>query len=298
MLDLNGKVAVVTGAGSGIGRGIALELARAGASVVASDLLAERAEETATFIADLGGNALAVRADVREQESVQALAERVAREFGRLDIAIANAGIARIGSVLTMTEDEWSETVAVNQTGVFLTVQSCAREMVRAGNGGRIIVISSIAAEIASPGFGAYGATKAAVRHAARCWAFDLAPFGITVNSIGPGWVESLLTTDFFGAGEARAAFEAAIPLGRVAQPEEIGRLACWLASDEAAYITGSYNIIDGGLHDGRSAAETVSKLRDHAARLSGDALLATLDAEAEQARADRARRRAEIGLS
>jgi NAD(P)-dependent dehydrogenase (short-subunit alcohol dehydrogenase family) len=250
------------------------------------------------LISDLGGRTLAVRSDVREQESVQALVERAAREYGRLDIGVANAGIVRVGSILTMTEDEWSETVAVNQTGVFLTVQACAREMVRAGNGGRVIVISSIAAEIASPGVGAYGATKAAVRHAARCWALDLAPFGITVNSIGPGWVESRMTTDVFGEGEARAAFEAGIPLGRVAQPEEIGRLTCWLASDEAAYITGSYNIIDGGVHDGRSAAETVARLRGYAARLSGDALLATLDAEAAQVRAERLGRRAEVGLS
>src|SRR5205807_753504 len=123
-------------------------------------------------------------------------------------------GIGRGGSVLTETQEEWDECVAINQTGVFLTVQACAREMVRASHGGRVIVISSLAAELAPPGWGVYCATKAAVRHAARCWALDLAPYGITVNSIGPGWIETPLTTDVVGAGEARAAFEAGIPLG------------------------------------------------------------------------------------
>jgi NAD(P)-dependent dehydrogenase (short-subunit alcohol dehydrogenase family) len=297
MLDLSGKVAVVTGAGSGIGRGIALELARAGAEVVSSDLFSERAEETARLVRDLGRRCLAVRADVREMESLQVLAERTMREFGRLDISVANAGIFRSGSVLTMTQADWDDSAAINQTGVFLTVQACAREMVRAGNGGRVIVISSLAAESAPPGLGAYCATKAAVAQAARCWAIDLAPYGITVNSIGPGYIETRMLVDMLGEGEERADFEDRIPLGRVGQPRDIGLLACWLASDESAHITGSFHKIDAGQHDGRDAVELMRALRTQAATLRGDELLIALDAEAESGREEASRRRTELGL-
>lgn len=299
MFDLTGKVAVVTGAGSGIGRGIALSLAEAGAMIMVSDLLLERAEETAALIGARGGTTQAQRADVREAESVQALAEATARRFGRLDICVANAGIGRLGSVLTLAEADWGETLAVNLTGVFLTVQACAREMVRLGNGGRVIVISSLAAESAGTGFGAYGASKAGVRHAARSWAFDLAPFDITVNSIGPGWIDTpLLSRHIVGDGEARRAFEERVPLGRIGRPDEIGATACWLASDEAAYVTGSYIIIDGGLHDGRGSIELIQTLRERRAELSGPELLAALDAEAEAARLGGMQRRVELGLS
>jgi NAD(P)-dependent dehydrogenase (short-subunit alcohol dehydrogenase family) len=291
-------VAVVTGAGSGIGRGIALSLAEAGATVMVSDLLLERAEETAGLIRACGGTALAQRADVREAESVQALAVATARRFGRLGICVANAGILRLGSVLTLTEADWSETLAVNLTGVFLTVRACAREMVRLGNGGRVIVISSLAAETTGTGWSAYGASKAGVRQAARGWAFDLAPFDITVNSIGPGWIETPLITDIAGDGEARRAFEARVPLGRIGRPDEVGATACWLASDEAAYVTGSYIVIDGGMHDGRGSIDTIQALRDRRGQLSGAELLAALDAESDAARATGVNRRAELGLS
>lgn len=263
-----------------------------------SDLLLERAEETAALIVARGGTAQVQRTDVREAESLQALAEATARHFGRLDICVANAGILRLGSVLTLSGADWSETLAVNLTGVFLTVQVCAREMVRFGNGGRVIVISSLAAESAGTGWSAYGASKAGVRHAARSWAFDLAPFDITVNSIGPGWIDTSLITDIAGDGEARRAFEERVPLGRLGRPEEIGAAACWLAGDEAAYVTGSYIVIDGGLHDGRGSIDAIQALRDRRAQLSGDALLAALDAEADAARRTGTQRRAELGLA
>jgi NAD(P)-dependent dehydrogenase (short-subunit alcohol dehydrogenase family) len=297
MFDLIGKVAVITGAGSGIGRGIALSLARAGADVVASDRVMERAGETAAKVRDLGREAFAQRADVREHESLQALADAAVHRLGRLDICVANAGILRLGSVLTLPLDDWQAVVDVNLTGVFLTVQACAREMVRLSNGGRVIVMASLAAEVASPAWSAYNATKAAVRHATRSWAFDLAPFDITVNAIGPGWIETPLIADFQGDGEAREQFRQSIPLGRVGTPEDVGALAVWLASDEAGYMTGSYNLIDGGLHDGRSAALTAAPLRDLATRLQGDDLLAELDRQAAQNHEHLRQRRQAMGL-
>lgn len=290
MLDLTGKTAVITGAGSGIGRGIALSLAEAGADIVASDLFLDRAEETAAMVRELGRLSIARRADVREPESVFALAEATRHEFGRLDICVANAGIVRTGSLLSMTEDDWNEIVAVNQSGVFHTVQACAREMVRAKNGGRIITISSILAAHPTHGSFGYSTTKAAVVMMSRCWAQELAPFGITVNSIGPGYVESRMGVGAIGPGDAWQTYGKSIPAGRTGTPEDIGNLAVWLSSDEAAYITGAYHVIDGGWLDRSwSRDDTLTtdleRRREQFAALDGDELLAALDTEAQEGR-------------
>ena len=297
MFELTGKAAVITGAGSGIGRGIALSLARAGADVVVSDLLMERAEETAQLVRELGRAALAQRTDVREQESIVALADAAVRRFGRLDICVANAGILRIESVLTLSPEDWQAGLDVNLTGVFHTVQACGREMVRLGNGGRVITISSLAAETAAPRWSNYMATKAAVRHATRCWAFDLAPFGITVNSIGPGWIETPLISDIMGAGEMREQFERTLPLGRVGRPEDVGTTAIWLASDEASHVTGGYFLVDGGQHDGAGAAPVIQTQRDLATQFQGDALLAEIDRLAAEDRDSQIRSRQARGV-
>lgn len=290
MFELTGKVAVITGAGSGIGRGIALSLANAGADIVASDLFPDRAEETAAMVRDIGRQAIARRADVREPESVAALADAAVREFGQLDICVANAGIVRTGSVLTMTEADWNEIVAVNQSGVFYTVQSCAREMVRLKSRGRIITIASIMAAHPTRGSFGYSTTKAAVVMMSRCWAQELAPFGITVNSIGPGYVESRMGVGAIGPGEAWETYGASIPAGRTGTPEDIGNLAIWLASDEAEYVTGAYHVIDGGWLDrswSRDDAITddLARRREQFDSLDGDDLLAALDAEAAEGR-------------
>jgi len=279
MLDLSGKVAVITGAGSGIGRGIALALARAGADIAASDIDLESARETAELVRALGRQALAERVDVRDGDALRMLANSTVRKLGRLDICVANAGIGRFGSVLTLPLEEWQAVVDINLTGVFLTVQACGREMVRLGNGGRVLVMSSLAAEVASPRWAAYNATKAAVRHATRSWAFDLAPFGITVNAIGPGWVDTPLLDQIPGRSGDRADFAQMVPLGRVADAErDIGALAVWLASDAASYVTGGYHVIDGGLHDGGAASVAAVALRELAAQHRGDDLLAALE--------------------
>jgi NAD(P)-dependent dehydrogenase (short-subunit alcohol dehydrogenase family) len=284
MLDLTGKVAVVTGAGSGIGRGVSLALAGAGADILAADIVADRAEQTAREVRERGRKSVAVAADVREKAAVEAMAGAAVRELGRLDIVVANAGIGRGGTVLTMREEDWDTQMDVNLKGVFLTVQACAREMVRQNRGGRVITLASLAAERPSPGLGAYCASKAGVRMLARVWAQELAAYGITVNSIGPGIIDTPLAAGLIGEGDDRVQTERAVPMGRVGYPADIGNLACWLASDEAEYVTGTYNLIDGGLAD-RSGfgvqspqAQQVQMIREARQKMSGEQILAMID--------------------
>ena len=303
MLNLDGKTAVVTGAGSGIGRGITLALAQAGANVLCTDVVRERADDAARAVRELGRKTGTCVADVRNKKDVVAMAEQASREFGALDICVANAGIGRGETVLTMREDDWDTLMDVNLKGVFLTVQACAREMVKLNRGGRIIAISSLAAERPSPTLFAYCASKAGVRMMARCWAQELAPFGITVNSIGPGVIDTPLAAGLIGEGDQRAAMERAIPLGRVGYPEDIGRLACWLVSDEAAYVTGTYNLIDGGMADrgsygpGSALGQMQQLIREARATLSGPELLERIDDTVGQRIAEANREREQRGL-
>ena len=303
MLDLTGKVAAVTGAGSGIGHGIALAFARAGADVACSDVVASRAEATAAEIRALGRRATSRAVDVRDKSALEEMCSAAVSELGGLRIAVANAGIGRGGSVLTMSEDDYDTQMDVNTKGVFLTVQACSRAMVTQGRGGRIIVISSIAAERPNPGSWAYCGSKAAVRMMARCWAQDLAPFKITVNSIGPGFIDTPLASGSIGEGDIRALNEQFIPMGRVGQPMDIGNLACWLASDEAEYITGTYNIMDGGLVDAggwgmqNGLPDPAVALREAIRTMPGAQVLTMMDQMTEEGMAEFAKLRAERGL-
>ena len=303
MLDLTGKVAAVTGAGSGIGRGIALALARAGADIACSDIVPGRAEATAAEIRALGRRANARTLDVRDKAALEEMCAGAVNELGGLNIAVANAGIGRGASILTMSEADYDTQMDVNTKGVFLTVQAATRAMVTHGKGGRVIVISSIAAERPNPGSWAYCGSKAAVRMMARCWAQDLAPFKITVNSIGPGFIDTPLASGSIGEGDIRALNEQFIPMGRVGQPMDIGNLACWLASDEAEYITGTYNIMDGGLVDAggwgmqNGLPDPRAALREAIHAMPGAQVLAMLDQMTEQGMDEFARLRSERGL-
>ena len=191
MADLSGKAALVTGAGFGIGRGTAERLARDGADICVVDIDGEGAEHTASTVREFGREALVVKANVASPRQIQEAATQCAATLGRLDICVANAGIARGGSVLEMPLKDWQDQLDVNLTGVFLTVQAAAREMVRLGNGGRIVCISSLAAELTGAGTWAYSVTKVGVRMAVRGWAQELGQHGITVNAIGPGVIDT-----------------------------------------------------------------------------------------------------------
>ncbi len=302
MLDLTGKVAFVTGAGSGIGQGSALALAGAGAAVACTDLDFERAEATAAQVRAIGREALAAAVDVRDLGGLEEAVAATATQLGRLDIAVANAGIARGSNVLTLTEGDLDTVFDVNTKGVFLTVQACAREMVREGREGRVVVISSVSGERAEMGSSAYCGSKAAVRMMTRCWALDLAPFGITVNSVAPGMTETRLWGGVAARGDDRAQMERELPFGRVGQPADIGNLVCWLASDEASYMTGSYNVMDGGLLDGRGLTnrdlpERIIEIRDRVRSEGGEQVLASLDAQAEAGAERAAEQRERHGL-
>jgi len=249
---LSGKVAFITGAGSGIGRGAAERLAREGADVCVVDIDLPGAEETASLVREFGRRAIAVKANVASKPQIQAAADRCVQELGRLDICIANAGIGRMGSILDMELKDWQDQIDVNLTGVFLTVQAAAQRMVRLGNGGRIVCISSLAALNVGPGMWGYSATKAGVAIMVRGWAQELGRFGITVNAIGPGVIDTPLAHGLAGdeGGPIRRALEQRTPVGRVGRPSDIAGLIAFLCSPDAEFMTGSYLLMDGGLRD------------------------------------------------
>jgi 3-oxoacyl-[acyl-carrier protein] reductase len=240
MQALTDQVAVVTGAARGIGRGIASVLSAEGARVVVVDVDDALAEQTA---AELGG--VAIAADVTDRASVEAMAVRVTDELGRIDIVAANAGIYPFADLTELTEELWSRVMEVNVGGAVRTVQACLPTM-RGRGYGRIVLTSSITGPITGQtGFAHYGASKAAMLGFMRSAAVELARSGITVNAVMPGNVN---TEGFAGTSdEHQERMLSSIPMGRYAEPEEVGWAVRFLASPEAAYITGQTLVVDGG---------------------------------------------------
>ncbi|WP_185646455.1 SDR family NAD(P)-dependent oxidoreductase [Burkholderia sp. Bp9143] len=235
------KVAIVFGGARGIGAGIARRLAADGADVALTYVSApERAQETAAAIEAAGRNALAIRADSASADEIrQAVAQTVER-FGRLDIAVVNAGILKMGEISEVSVDDLDRMLAVNVRGVFLAVQAGAAHLTQ---GGRIVTIGSNAAVRSGyPGSSVYSMTKAAVAVMVKGIAVDLAPRGITINNVQPGPVATDMTADLLDH------VRPLIPLGRAGSPDEIAALVAWLASAESAYMTGSSLTIDGGM--------------------------------------------------
>jgi 3-oxoacyl-[acyl-carrier protein] reductase len=240
MQTLADQVAVVTGGARGIGRGIAAVLAAEGARVVVVDVDAEVAEETAAAL-----GVLAIPADVTDRSSVQAMASRVVDELGRIDIVAANAGAYPFADLETLDETMWNRVMDLNVGGAVRTVQACLPPM-RARGYGRIVLTSSITGPITGqPGFTHYGASKAAMLGFMRSAAVELARSGITVNAVMPGNVATEGFADT--SDEHQRRMLSSIPMGRYAEPEEIGWAVRFLASPEAAYITGQTLVVDGG---------------------------------------------------
>ncbi len=257
MADLSGKAAFITGAGSGIGQGTAVRLARDGADICIAEIDLAAAEETASMVREFGRVAHIVRCNVASMEQVQAAADECVSQLGQINIAVANAGIGRGGSVLDMTLKDWQDQVDINLTGVFLTVQAAAQRMVAAGNGGRIVCISSLAALNTSQWMWSYSATKAGVAMMVRGWASELGSHGININAIGPGVIDTPLAHGLAGdeGGPIRTALEAATPVGRAGAPSDIAGLISFLVGSDADFMTGSYLVMDGGLRDARGGA-------------------------------------------
>ena len=242
-----GKVALVAGAGGGIGGAGAEALAREGAAVFCTDSDGAAAEATAARIRAAGGRAAASSLDVRNRAAVDAAIAAVVREFGRLDIVLESAGIAHRLDSLNLDAETWDRIVAVNLTGMFHVGQAAARQMVGQGGGGSIINVTSQLAEVARPERAAYVASKGGARSLTHAMAVDLAPQGIRVNAIAPGPTLTGLTRANYIEAGAREATEAMIPLGRIGQPDDLVGAVLFLASDESLWVTGSTVTVDGG---------------------------------------------------
>ena len=254
MFRLDGKRALITGAGSGIGEAIATLFSAQGAHVIVADVQADAAERVASDISRQGGSASPLVVDVTDEDQVRTSFEQLAHQQGQLDLLVNNAGISHVGSVLETSLQDWERVLRVNAGGVFL----CAREAVRLmlqqePKGGVIINMSSVAAMIGVERRLPYSASKGAVLALTRSIAMDFVDQGIRCNAICPGtvqtpFVEGYLKRSFPGQEDSvRQTLHARQPIGRMGQPEEIAAAALYLASDEAAFITGSALVIDGG---------------------------------------------------
>ena len=248
-MKLDNKVAIITGAASGIGQAIAITMAREGASVVV-DYVGKpgTADDTVSQIQSAGGKALAVEADVSQPDQVANLVGQAVSTFGKLDIFVNNAGIEYKHLITEFPLDQWNKIIAVNLTGPFLCMQAAAKQMMMQGGPGRIINISSVHQDLPMPTNAPYCASKGGLRMLMRTVAVELGPHGITVNNIGPGAVYTPIDADIQANPEMERALMAEIPVGRWGKPVEIANLAVFLASDDAAYITGSTYYIDGGM--------------------------------------------------
>jgi NAD(P)-dependent dehydrogenase (short-subunit alcohol dehydrogenase family) len=244
---VDGKVALVAGAGGGIGGAGAEALAREGAAVVCADIDGGAAETIATRIRAGGGRAIAIALDVRDCSAVDGAVAATVREFGRLDVLVDSAGVSHGGNFLDLDPGEWGRVIAVNLTGMFHLGQAAARQMVRQGGGGSIINVTSQLAEVARPERAAYVASKGGGRSLTHAMALDLAVHGIRVNAIAPGPTLTGLTRAGYADPERRRATIAQIPLGRLGDPQDLVGTILFLASDDSVWATGSTVTVDGG---------------------------------------------------
>jgi len=243
---LSGKVALVTGASRGIGRAIALELARSGADVAVNFAGSRQAaEEVAAQIQEMGRKSMAIQANVSEPASVEAMFREVEEQLGPVQILVNNAGITRDNLLLRMKEAEWDEVLSINLKGVFLCTKQALRPMLK-GRWGRIINITSVSGVMGNAGQANYAAAKAGVIGLTKTTAREVASRGITVNAIAPGFIETDMTAAL--GEEVSRQLLGQIPLGRFGQAEEVARVARFLASDDSSYITGQVIHVDGGM--------------------------------------------------
>jgi len=246
---LEGKVAIVTGSGSGIGQAIAERLAQEGAACVVDyrDHLDE-AKMTQQKIASAGGKSILVHADVSNLADTHNLVEQAYAQLGRCDILVNNAGIEKGADFCDVTEADYDAVLNVNLKGAFFLTQAFVKRLLDAKQSGRIVNISSVHEDMVFPHFATYAASKGAMRMLMRNLAVELGPHGITVNNVAPGAIITPINTRLLNNKSELDALLANIPLGRMGKPEEVAGLVAFLASDDAAYVTGSTYVLDGGL--------------------------------------------------
>lgn len=254
--SLQGQIALVTGGDSGIGKGVALELAKAGAKVVINHVDAhEVAQLTVDEIKTTGGEAYAIHADVSKEDEVKAMFAEMFQQYGTVDILVNNAGLQRDSKFVDMTLEQWNTVISINLTGQFLCAREAAKEFIRRGvvegrskAAGKIICMSSVHEVIPWGGHVNYAASKGGVMMLMKSMAQELAPQKIRVVSIGPGAIETHINQAAWSTPEALQKLLTLIPYNRPGVTEDIGKLAAWLASDEADYITGTTIFMDGGM--------------------------------------------------
>jgi glucose 1-dehydrogenase len=254
--SLKGQKALVTGASSGIGKTVAIALGQAGADVVVNYVgAAGAADEVAAVVADSGVRALAIRADVSQESEVKAMFAKMFKEFGTIDILINNAGLQKDAPFEEMTLTQWNTVIGVNLTGQFLCAREAVREFKRRGvmkevsvSAGKIVCMSSVHETIPWAGHVNYAASKGGIMMMMKSIAQEVAPYRIRVNSICPGAIRTPINTSAWSTPQAYAALMALIPYKRIGEPEDIGRVAVFLASDQADYINGASIFVDGGM--------------------------------------------------
>ena len=246
MMNFEGKTALVTGGSRGLGRAVCLELAKGGASVVLCYAGNEAAaQETVREIEALGAKALAIRCDVSDAAQVDALVKAAVETFGRIDILVNNAGITRDNLLMRMSEADFDAVISTNLKGPFLCMKAVSRLMLKQRYG-RIVNLSSVVGLRGNAGQVNYAASKAGVVGMTKSLAKELASRGVTVNAVAPGFIETDMTAALTDA--ARAAAQGSIPMNRLGAPEDVAKAAAFLASDDAAYITGQVLAVDGGM--------------------------------------------------
>jgi 3-oxoacyl-[acyl-carrier protein] reductase len=248
MADLQGRIALVTGASQGIGRACALELARAGATLAVTDINEVKLAEVAAEIEAAGGQAAAFRLDVSSQESIEAGAKAVLERFGKVEILVNNAGITRDGLMMAMKRADWDLVLAINLTGPFLLTQALLRPMIK-NRWGRIVNMASVVGRAGQGGQVNYAASKAGLIGLTRSLAREVASRGITVNAVAPGYIETAMTAVL--DEKLRSQMLTTIPLGRAGTEADIAQSVAFLASEGAGYITGHVLDVNGGMFMG-----------------------------------------------
>lgn len=246
-MRLEGKVAVVTGAARGIGQAIAERFAREGAKVVVADVLKEEGEQVAAGIREAGGAATFVACDAGDKGEVQALVAKAVETYGRLDTAVANAAIVVADEFLDFDEDDFDKVIRVNLKGAFLLGQAAGKQMVKQGEGGTLINMSSINAVVAIPQIAPYAIAKGGIGQLTKVEALALAQHNIRANAIGPGSIGTEMVRQVNNDPEKWRALMSRTPMGRLGEPDEIAKVAVFLAGDDSSYVTGQTIYPDGG---------------------------------------------------